>query len=58
VLGLPAASSPLVGTKHPQDDNEGVHDEAGSELKRKKSGCWLFKIVKHHLLLMGLLGIM
>ena len=36
VLGLPAASFPLTGAKHSQVDNEGAHNKAGSELKKRK----------------------
>jgi len=34
VLGLHAASSPIVGAKQSQGNNEGAHDESGSELKK------------------------
>ena len=42
----------FAGVTHSQGDNDGYHDEAGSELKKGK-GCWLFIRVKVHLLLMG-----
>jgi hypothetical protein len=35
VLGLHVASSHIVGAKQSQGDNEGAHDEAGSELKKR-----------------------